>query len=255
MNSEELGLRPFDLLAQFAEFGHQRNYSLSDPRTIQEFTNSAGNALKGALTNPILLHGQRTEAMFEAMLVSLGEYSLLKAEDNGRIHPEGNFRAPDFRVVLLDGTQWLIEVKNVYVEDPLQQKRRLMIRAYREKLENYASATGGLLKLAVFWARWGIWTLVSPEKLVDMQGDLTLDMVTGFGENELGCLGDQIIGTKPPLRLRIMADPAKSSTMNLDGRVEFTISEARSYCANDEILDPVVTLPPKTVTQASRVLR
>ena len=177
--------------------------------------------------------------MFEAMLVSLGKYSLLKAEDNGRIHPRGDFRAPDFRVVLLDGTQWLIEVKNVYVEDPLQQRRRLMTRAYREKLENYASATGGLLKLAVFWARWGIWTLVSPEKLVDEDGNIQLEMVTGISENELGYLGDLRIGTRPPLRLRIMADLGKPRTLMSDGRVEFTISEARMYCENDEILDPV----------------
>ncbi len=239
MTSDDLGLSQLDLFTQFAEFGHQRNYSLSDPRTIRGFTNSAGNALKRALANPILLHGQRTQAMFEAMLVSLGEYSLLKAEDNGRIYPEGHFLAPDFRVVLLDGTQWLIEVKNVYVEDPLQQKRRLMTRAYREKLEKYASVTGGLLKLAVFWARWGIWTLVSPERLVDEEGNLILDIETSFRENELGYLGDLSVGTRPPLRLRIMADPTKSGTLVSDGIVDFTSSEARIYCGDYEVLDPI----------------
>ena len=111
--------------------------------------------------------------MFEAMLISLGEYSLLKPEDVGRIYPDDHFCVPDYRVVLKDGTQWLIEVKNVNIDDPAlkQQERKLMNRAYREKLEAYAAATGGELKLAVYWARWGIWTLISPERLIDENGD------------------------------------------------------------------------------------
>lgn len=239
MNSEVFGLNPFDLLTELARFGLEKNISLNDPQMVSKFTAFVGNALNNALSNPALLHGQRTEAMFEAMLVSLGGYSLLKTEDNGRVHPEERFQAPDFRVVLSDGTQWLIEVKNVYINDPLQQERHLMTRAYREKLENYASATGGLLKLAVFWARWGIWTLVSPEGLVDLDGNLTLDMETGFRVNELGYLGDQTIGTKPPLRLQLEADPATTSPVASDGRVKFTISAARIYCDKDEILDHI----------------
>ena len=93
--------------------------------------------------------------------------------------------------------------------------------------------------MAVYWAKWGIWTLVSPEKLVDEGGNLQLEMVTGIGENELGCLGDLRVGTRPPLRLRIMADPTKSSTLASDGKVDFIISEARIYCGDDEVLDPI----------------
>ena len=55
--------------------------------------------------------------MFEAMLISLGDFTVLKAEDQGKLYPGTGFRVPDFRVVLTDGTQWLIEVKNVYEKD------------------------------------------------------------------------------------------------------------------------------------------
>ena len=200
MGSDAFGVKPFDLLTELARFGLEKNISLNDPQAVPEFAAFVGNALDSALSNMALLYGQRTQAMFEAMLVSLGSFSLLKAEDNGRVYPDESFLAPDFRVVLLDGTQWLIEVKNVYISDPSQQERLLMKRSYREKLENYASATGGQLKLAVFWARWGVWTLVSPESLLDLDGNLTLDMITGLRVNELGSLGDQMVGTKPPLR-------------------------------------------------------
>ncbi len=235
MNSDDLELEPFDPLAALARFGLEHEIPLNDPQAVSKFVTSFRNALKNALSNQALLHGQRTEAMF----VSLGGYSLLKAEDTGHVHPEGHFKVPDFRVVLSDGTQWLIEVKNVYIEDPFQQRRRLMTRAYREKLENYASATGGQLKLAVYWARWGLWTLVSPERLVDADGCLTLDMETGFRENELSSLGDLTIGTRPPLRFQLEADPNTTGPVASDGMVKFTISGVRFYCGEDEILDPV----------------
>ena len=179
--------------------------------------------------------------MFEDLLVSLGEYSLLKVEDTGRVVPADSIKVPDFRVVLPDGEQWLIEVKNVYIRNPAlsQQKRRLMTPEYRKKLENYASATGGHLKLAVFWARWGLWTLVSPAHLVDADGNVTLDMVTAVKENELGILGDLKIGTVPPLSLRFVADPAKARSVSPEGTFEFTIAAVRFYCGDVEILDPI----------------
>ena len=60
-----------------------------------------------------------------------------------------------------------------------------MTRRYREELEAYAAATGGELKPAVVWARWSLWTVVSPSRLVDEKGDLTLDMNTAVKANEL----------------------------------------------------------------------
>ena len=124
--------------------------------------------------------------MFEALLVSLGKFTLLKAEDNGKVHPDGRYIAPDFRVVLLDGTQWLIEVKNAYVKDSFEPERRFMTRPYREKLENYATATGGRLKLAVFWAARGSGLSFLPSSLSMSKEDVSFDMGSGFIENELG---------------------------------------------------------------------
>ena len=239
MNSASFESKPFDLLAELAKFGQEYGISLTDPLAVPRFASFVGATLGRALSDPALIHGQRTEAMFEAMLVSLGEYSLLKAEDKGLVHPEGRFIAPDFRVVLRDGTQWLIEVKNAYIQDPFHQRRRFMNKEYREKLENYASATGGQLKLAVYWGTWGIWTLVSPEQFVDEQGNVSLDMSAGIIENELGCLGDLLIGTRAPLRLRLEADPDTVSPVSLDGVVGFKTSNLRLYCGHNEITDPI----------------
>ena len=239
MNSDYVERKPFDLLAALAKFGSENRISINDPQAVPKFADFVGDALYSALSDPALLYGQRTEAMFEAMLITLGGFSLLKAEDKGRVHPSERYIAPDFRVVLLDGTQWLIEVKNAYIEEPFRQERCFMTKGYREKLENYAAATAGQLKLAVYWARWGIWTLVSPERLADVDGNVTLDMKTGVFENELGFLGDRTIGTRSPLRLRLETDPATTSPIATDGTVKFTISEVRVFCAEDELLDPI----------------
>lgn len=231
--------KPFKLLAELAEFGAERRISLRDPALKDAFGAHVGSSVEQALSDDILLHGQRTEAMFEALLVSLGEYKLLKAEDGGRVHSAEGLRVPDFRVVLGDGEQWLIEVKNVYEEDPLVQRRRLMKRDYREALEAYAAATGAKLKLAVFWARWSMWTLVSPERHLDAAGDLVLDMGEAMVANELGRLGDRTIGTKPPLRLRFIADSERTGPIGEDGTVTITFGGWQLLCGDDPIADPV----------------
>lgn len=231
--------KPVDLFADLANFGAEQRISLRDPDLNQAFGDHVRSSVDQALSDPTLLHGHRVEAMFEALLVALGEYKLLKLEDAGRVYPTRGFKVPDFRVVLADGEQWLIEVKNVYEKDPLVQRRLVMKKAYREGLEAYADATGAKLKLAVFWARWSIWTLVSPERLVDAGGDLVLDMNEGMMANELGRLGDRTIGTKAPLRLRLITDPERTSPIADDGTVSITIGATQMLCDQAVLADPL----------------
>lgn len=231
--------KPFNLLAELATCGVERRLSLRDPALKEAFGAHVSSSVDRALADDILLHGQRTEAMFEALLVALGEYRLLKTEDVGRVHSAHGIRAPDFRVVLADGEQWVIEVKNVYEADPLNQRRLLMKRNYRQALEAYAEATGAKLKLAVFWARWSMWTLVSPDRLVDEGGDLVLEMNEAMIANELGRLGDRTIGTKAPLRLRFTADPERTSAVGEDGQVTIIFNGWQLLCGEDVITDSV----------------
>ena len=238
MSSDSTEQQPFDLLLELGRFGLIHNIQLNDPQAVSQFITAVGEALTKVLKDPSVLYGHRTEAMFEAMLVSLGGCALITSEDNGRIHPRDSYLAPDFRVVLLDGTQWLIEVKNAYIQDPSHQQRLFMKQAYRKKLERFAAATGGQLKLAVYWARWHIWTLVTPEDFVDEDGNLNLDMTTGLLHNEMGCLGDRLIGTVPPLTLRLDAVPDLMEPLATDGTVTFTVSDVRIYSGEVQLLEP-----------------
>jgi len=231
--------KPFDLLAEFGKFGLEHKLSLREPTTASAFLRHVGESVDRALDDPALLQGQRAEAMFEALLVSLGEYKLLKQEDGGRVFPTDGFRVPDFRVVLRDGTQWLIEVKNVYEPDPFQQRRQLMTRDYHDGLAAYAAATGAELKLAVFWARWSIWTLVSPERLLDADGVLELDMETAVRVSEMSRLGDRTIGTRPPLTVRLNTDPDRTSPISAGGTVSVTFGATQIFCHGVEVTDQV----------------
>lgn len=78
-----------------------------------------------ALDNPTLIHSSRVERVFEATVLSLGGFKLLKTEDVGRVHAAETLRAPDFRIVLDDGEQWLVEVKNVRSREPFKQELRM----------------------------------------------------------------------------------------------------------------------------------
>lgn len=227
--------KPFDLLAEFGKFGHDNKISLRDPGAVSAFSAHTQKVMAEALDDPVLLQGQRTEAMFESLLISLGDFNLLKAEDSGRLFPTGRFRAPDFRVTLNDERRWLIEVKNVYQHNPHAQRRRLFKPDYYKKLQAYAEATGAELRVAVYWARWRIWTLVDPSRLLNDAGELILDMQNAMMVNELSALGDLTIGAKTPIRLRLTMDEKRTSRIAQDGTVKVTIGGVKIFCGDEEI--------------------
>jgi hypothetical protein len=229
---------PIDLLATFARVGREQRISLRDPKFAETFTGVAKERLAEALNNDILLHGQRTQNMFEALVVSLGHYKLLKTEDTGTVHPEGMYTAPDFRVLLHEGAKWLIDVKNVYDADPSRQRFQIRQQDF-DRLKRYASAMDCPLKFALYWARWRVWTLIDANDLVLAEGKLTTNMFEAVRVNEMGRLGDRMIGTKPPLKLRLFADKSKPRSVSPEGEVNLTISHAATLSGDTEIADPV----------------
>jgi hypothetical protein len=229
---------PIDLLQSFGRFGRKHKLSLRDPNALKAFMADVERTLTGALRSDTLLHGQRIENMFEALMVSLGHYSLFKREDVGTVYPTKTMQAPDFRAHLPDGTPWLIEVKNVYCENPQQQVFEVT-RDYMARLQNYASATHAPLKFALYWARWRLWTIVDASGFEEAGDKLKIEMLRAIAVNELAELGDRAIGTAPPLRFRLTTDPSKKRTVGPDGETSFTIGHAAFYSGDQEITDPI----------------
>lgn len=235
--NERPAMKAFDLLALVAGFAQQNNLALNDPALVDNFFADAAPSLKTALADPTLIHGARTERMFEAMVLSLGKFRLFKTEDIGRVHAATSLRAPDFRVVLDDGEQWLIEVKNVRCEDPKRQ-RTSMSAAYFTSLQAYADAVCVPLRLAIYWSRWNLWTVIAPKPFLRSDGGLRITMMEAIMANEFGRLGDVSICTRPPLRLVLGAAIDKPRTLSAEGLAEFIIGSAKVYSGNVELADP-----------------
>lgn len=230
--------KPIDLLQVYGKFGAEQRISLRDPVAKAAFGTHATEAIEKALADDRLVHGQRIEAMFEALLVSLGEYRLFKVDDTGQVFSDEGLRAADYRIVLKDEVQWLVEVKNHHADDPEEQK--LILKPdYLRSLRDYAAATGGELRVAVFWSRWQVWTLVDPDRFADARGEVSLEMFDCVKANELARLGDRTVGTRPPLRLRLEMDAEQTSDIGRDGKVEAVIKGSRFFSDEIELNDPI----------------
>ncbi|MBZ0148217.1 MAG: hypothetical protein K8F62_11850 [Pseudorhodoplanes sp.] len=228
---------PIDLLALFSRFGREQKLSLRDAASHDAFLASAREALGSAVNNDTLMHGQRTENMFAALVVSLGHYKLLNREDSGAVRPLGQFQAPDFRVVMNDGNQWLVEVKNFFDAEPGRQVFDVTAE-YLARLQSYSDVMRCPLKLAIYWARWRIWTLIEPSDLEPRNGRLAIDVFKAARVNQLAALGDRTIGTTPPLKFRLLVDTEKPREIKENGEVAFTIARAAFYSGEEEITDP-----------------
>jgi len=229
--------KAFDLLASVAAFAREQGIPLNEPMLVERFMADAAPRLKKALADPTLIHGSRTERLFEATILSLGRFQLLKTEDIGRVHAATTYRAPDFRLVLDDSDQWLVEVKNVRSEKPFKQEMR-MSAPYLASLQSYADAVGSPLKLAIFWSLWNLWTVVSPARFRLANGSLRITMKDAVIANEFGRLGEVIIMTKPPLRLVLGAAVDMPRTLDDAGLANFIIGSVRLYSGDTELVDP-----------------
>ncbi|MBY5645562.1 hypothetical protein [Rhizobium leguminosarum] len=199
--------KDFDLLTQLASFAREKDIPLTDPNITEQFTAAMEPRLRAAINDRNLMFGMRTERLFEAMVVSLGKYRLFKSEDNGVVHGAEGFRAPDFRIVLLSGEQWLIEAKNVHRADPLDQVSEMDL-AYLASLRSYSDAVGVPLLFAHFWSTWGMWTLVEADRFMTAAGGLKVEMIKAFPYSRMGDLGDVSINLPGPLQFEVSFNEA-----------------------------------------------
>lgn len=237
MSGSEHASQQFGILGVAADFARETGIALNDPELIPRFLTAAGDSLAAALRSQTLVHGKRVENLFEMMVVSLGGYAMLKAEDLGRLHAGQQLRAPDFRIVLNDGAQWLIEVKNVRCKTPLKQRTKLSA-AYMQSLEAYAETVGTPLYLAFYWSLWKMWTLVSADRFRTASGGLHISMEEAVMANELCRLGDVSLNTVAPLRLIFAGTPADPLALNGDGFPASRVAVAKMFSRDTELLDP-----------------
>jgi hypothetical protein len=213
----------FDTLAQ------KHGLDLSESKDIARFATVVEAALSEGRGRAIVLHGRRVQAMFAYVAASLGETEVIKEEDTGRlISRSKTVRPPDYRVLLGNGEEFFVEVKNCHKRHPAA--RMSINRSAFDSLAEYASVFGRPVSLAVYWSRWNAWTLVPFSAIRLDDNKASISFLEATKHNEMVRLGDLAVGTKPPLVMRFVADPNRPRQILADGQVPFTIGAVEMYC-------------------------
>lgn len=218
------------------EFAKSEGISIKDEIVIDKFIQRLSDTVKKHRNNPIRIYGFRVESMFANIVAALGKTHIITEEDSGAFFSsDENIRRPDFRLITLDGKQLLIEVKNFHQKNP--EDPYIIKLSYLLTLKKYAETFNLPLKFAIFWSLWELWTLVDAEKFVPEGNYLSISVFEAMKINEMTLIGDRMIGTVPPLSLRLFADKHKPRSVDKDGHVHFTIGNVGIYAGGQEILD------------------
>ncbi|RWM11822.1 MAG: hypothetical protein EOR73_31985 [Mesorhizobium sp.] len=226
----------FDPVELFTAIGRDRGYTITADSDVDDFVERVGRSLKSSQTNPTLLHGKRTEALFAHVAGALGRCRLIKQEDSGSVFIDGqDIEIPDYRLILNDGSIYLVEVKNFHSYD--FRTEFTLRRDYLEKLAAYAALNGVPFRVALYFSNPNVWVLLPKEAFTLRGGKYRIDFVQALARNDMALLGDRTIATLPDLRIEFWGDPTECSAPGPDGTAPFTIRRIRVFCQDQEITD------------------
>jgi hypothetical protein len=228
----------FDVFDLFASHAQQQKATINSRETAEQFLERVRGSVEKALESRTFIYGHHTQALFEALTLSLGAVKLLKQEDAGDIYADEDLAVPDYRAVLRDNRHLLVEVKNKYQDEPFDDPLTLS-RSYFLGTVRYAELMRCPLRFAVFWVRWNAWTLVSRDVFKAGANGYELTFSDAIINNDMALLGDKSIGTTFPLTMRFVTDPTKPRIVAPDGQATITIGDIKLFCKDTEITDPL----------------
>jgi hypothetical protein len=170
--------------------------SLADKSRVEAVIDRFRAGVVTSLDNPARVYGWHTQAMFAEVVRGLRRAVLLTESDQGATwgRLSDNLRPGDFRIVLEDGRNLSVEVKNhVGLTAPFRMRA-----AELEGFTTHAKLTGSEPRLAIYWTRAGLWLLVRPEHFTARGDKVELSMAVAMAESEMADLGDDLIGAVPP---------------------------------------------------------
>ena len=224
----------FGVIELFSVIGRKQHFMLGDKASEEQFLQGISASFRQNKENPIIIHGRRIESMFGYVAASLGKCVAIKQEDGGELYVlDTNLQPPDYRIIMGDGYEFFVEVKNCHKREP--SSRYSFKESYIQGLSKYARVFNRDLKIALYWSRRNIWTLFSIEKIPTSNGRHSISMPESFKINEMSMLGDMMVGTTPPLVFRVITDSNKPRSVDKTGRVGFAIGGIELYCADTRI--------------------
>lgn len=234
INRQQRDYEKFDLLDLYDAIGRDKKYVLGDKKDEAAFIDTIKNALSVNKT-PTMIYGRRVEAMFSYMAASLGKCALVKKEDCGDVFvSDAGIKIPDYRIVIngASNEQILVEVKNYHQKDTFNEYH--MNACYLDALSRYADLVKIDLRIAIYWSKWCLWTLVNPNDFGRNGTKAIISLSTAMKRNQMSSIGDVMIGTTPPLTFRIYPDKQLSHIVS-NNFAEFTIGNIKLFCNNNPI--------------------
>ena len=126
----------------------------------------------------------------------------------------------------------LVEVKNC--NGGGSNRLLLLDVAYVDGLRGYCALFGLAPMFATYWSRWRFWTLVPATRFQNSGSKCHLTMLDALKFNEMYRLGDFMIGTRPPLKMRIVADTSMARAARRNAgqltQLPFTVKDVEFYC-------------------------
>jgi hypothetical protein len=219
--------------------GRTEKLDISDDDDFAKVLDKLVALTRNARSSDIMVHGRRVEAMFGYVASALGACTIVKREDSGDVFvaTAKDYEIPDWRVVGSGFGEMLVEVKNCHTEPP---NKEFSIRVKDlDRLERYATLFGKPLRLAVYWSRWQLWTLLPRGALRKRSSRAAINLLEALKANEMSTLGDFHLATVPPLQMKIQTHPAKPRTVSPSGEAQFTIKDFSLFAGGRQITTKV----------------
>jgi hypothetical protein len=226
----------FEVIDLFTAMGREHDYKLAVDEDADDFIKRIKSSLKASKENPNILYGKRVESLFAHVAGALGNCKLIKQEDSGEAFSvDQDIQAPDYKVILKNGSQYFIEVKNCHF--PNIKSPYPLNKAYVEKLEKYTELHSIPLIFAIYYSHQNKWFLLPKSSFIEQKTKYVTDFINAMAKNEMSLLGDRTIGTEPDLAIELIADPFKYASVDSNGQAKFIIGDVKLYCAGREISD------------------
>ena len=178
-------------------------------------------------------HGFRTDYMFGYVAGALGKCAIVKHEHAaGLLLSNDNFKVPDYRVTLLDGTQFLVEVKNC------NELKKSFKSGWLDSQRKYAALNKLPLKIAIYWRRIGEWTLIDESAFSVSNNKHVLGVGKAMMLNEMATLGDVMLGTLLPLKFRLGFSTEQTQRIS-SNQWKIMIESADMFCRDSQISDKI----------------
>lgn len=228
----------YDIIRLLDSFGRKQGVSIQDPKKDSDFFSTLASAITLKRNAEHFIHGQRVEKMFGYVAASLGACSLIKEEDIGEVYNDTeDIQPPDYKICLKDGHVIYVEVKNCHKQSGQFSINESDLIA----LQNYSKAFNRELWLAVYWSKWNMWVMIDPSKMTLGKTRRSISLGESLKINNMFLLGDEMIGTTPPLAFRVLSNPEEVRTIDGNGQVEFTIGAIECYCGGNKIEEKLET--------------